>query len=106
MRPNKPVTKDDERVLKEHDDVAMMSRPHLWLRWPWLPLKRPVANGVTLQDCEFGIIHADDTEPGRTFSVFRTNVFFRHDQRYPTDGTPRETFENAQAAFDAGWHVD
>lgn len=32
--------KSDKQVLEEIDHLEMMKRPHLWPRWPVLPIKR------------------------------------------------------------------
>lgn len=33
-------TKEAERILREHDDAAMMATPDLWPMWPVLAVKR------------------------------------------------------------------
>lgn len=49
--------KSDKQVLQEIDHVEMMKRPHLWPRWPVLPLKRWRENARVM---DFALVLEDE----------------------------------------------
>ena len=88
------MSKTDQEVLADQDDLEMMQRDHLWV-YDYLPLKR--WKDGTMETAV--LAPPNDTDQGRI--VFHgANIFGRIDREV------RVIYPNTQAVVDAGWRVD
>lgn len=60
-------TAEEQRIVRERDDLAMMKNPNLWPAWPVLPIKKRNSKGgfpesaflIEAQDYKFVVVHGN-----------------------------------------------
>lgn len=78
-------------------DIALMSKPVEWPRWPLLPLKRSDKSGNG--QIEVGVLYASQNY---LTVVWLTTMFNTIDP----DSTPKIVYDSYEAISDDGWVVD
>lgn len=93
-----PHSTEDQRILREKDDVGMMKRSNLWSQYPFLPLEN-VTTG------EIGVLVAVSKYKQH---ILLTNLWTAKECITVKDLArfPRLAFASFQAMYDAGWRVD
>ena len=85
---------------QENKDLAMMSDPSKWPYWPWLPMKRYVAEGQ-----EMAVLHADafadQPNPLYKVNLFAIKTYFPTEEMEKT-----QVYKNFDAMLVDGWKVD
>jgi hypothetical protein len=85
---------------QEDKDLAMMSDPRLWPRWPWLPMKRHGKDGL-----ECATLHADAYADKP--NVLYTITLYEIKTYFPTPEMPKtKEYPNFAAMLQDGWEVD
>lgn len=88
-------TAEEQRILRERDDLAMMKNPDLWPAWPILPLKNRESATVGF------LLEATDCK----FKIFLGNFWKLGEEGY-FESLETKTFDSFEAIIAEGWHVD
>jgi len=99
------TTANDLNKLSEQErNLLFLSTPKLWGVWPFLPLMRRKG-----QEEEYGILydalHVSDT-PGYSATVILSNLFLLPPTEQALLALPKETFDNPEEIYAAGWRID
>ena len=93
-------TDEQERIIRERDDKAMISDEDLWTHWPVLPVvNRKVARLMPDDPKDpfagYGLIMA-----GQPTKIWLTNLFIRD------PNAPIKEYPSIEAMLEDGWTVD
>ena len=95
----KPHQITDKQVMETRNSLEMMKRPHLWCRWPALPVKRWIG-----QNLQTGIMTDTDHSKFR-YWVYEGNIFMIHDSIDVTEANIHK-YDSPEAVVADGWVVD
>ena len=99
-----PTHQSPEQALRARN-LLFLSDPRLWPEWPFLPLVRRRPG----HEEEYGVL-LDALGacglPGRSATVYLTNLFEMPATLDAFLALPHETFDTPEEVFAAGWTVD
>lgn len=93
-------TPEQERIIRERDDLAMIKDEDMWTHWPVLPVvnrrvARLIPEDLTDPFAGYGLIMA-----GSPTKVWLTNLFIRDPK------APVKEYPCIEALLEDGWKVD
>jgi len=92
-------------VSEKDRNLLCLSTPTLWGMWPFLPLMRRCQGQEEDYGLLYDALHVSDT-PGYSAAVILSNLFMLPPTEQELLALPKETFDNPEEIYAAGWRTD